>query len=188
MKLFIKYDINATCKKVLQEQLDKLELSYEIVAFGEVQLNEPISKEKLNLLQVGLSSYGNEILDNHKSVLIQKIKDVIKEMIYSEEKLPIAKTSAYLAEKLNYSYGYISNLFSDVTYTSIENFIILQRIERAKQLITSNDLTFTEIAWKLNYSSVAHFSTQFKNVTGLTPTTFQRIINKRRSTYSKEAL
>ena len=181
MKLHIKYDIQSLCKIVLQQQLDKLNLKYAIITFGEIDLKEEVSPEKLSLIGDELGKYGMEIIDNHKSILIQKIKDVIVEMVYMEDKLQTAKTSSYLADKLNYSYGYISNLFSEITYTSIENYIILQRVERAKQLIQVNNLTFTEIAWKLNYSSVAHFSNQFKNVTGLTPTAFQRILNKRRN-------
>jgi len=111
--------------------------------------------------------------------LVQKIKDTITEMVNSEEPLTV-KSSVYLTEKLNHSYGYLSNLFSEVTYTSIENFIIIQKIELAKNLIINNQLTLTEIAFKLNYSSVAHLSTQFKNITGITPSAFQRIIAKRR--------
>ena len=181
MKLYIKYDIKAACEKMLQEQLDKLELDYEITGFGEVDIKEAISSKKLEQLTIGLNNYGSEIVESHKSILIQKIKDAIVEMVYMEEKLPSSKTSFYLAQKTGHSYNYISNVFSHITYTSIVNFIILQKIERAKQLIISNELTATEIAWKLNYSSVAHFGNQFKNITGLTPRTFQRIINKRRT-------
>lgn len=181
MKFYIKYDINVICKKVLQEQLDKLDLSYNLVAFSEVELNEKITEETLKQLSSNFNEYGIEIVESNKSILVQKIKDVIIEMVYMEVKLPNSKTSAYLADKLGYSYGYISNLFAEVTYTSIENFIILNRIELAKQFISSDELTFTEIAYKLNYSSLAHFCTQFKNTTGLTPTVFKRIILKRRS-------
>lgn len=102
-------------------------------------------------------------------------------MVFNEETVVNVKTSAYLADKLEHSYGYLSNLFSEVTYTSIENFLIIQKIEYAKQLIIKGDLSLTEIAFKLDYSSVAHLSTQFKNTTGITPTAFQRIITKRRA-------
>lgn len=181
MRLFIKYDMPTACKIILQEQLDKLKLDYSLDGFNEVEVNEPISGDKLIHMNTYLNNYGIEILDNPKSILIQKIKDAIIEMVYMEKKLPIFKISTFLAEKVDHSYGYISALFSEVTYTSIENFIIIQKIERAKQLIIMDDLTITEIAWELNYSSVAHFCTQFKNITGLTPTTFHRIINKRRN-------
>lgn len=184
MKFYIKYDINMACKTILQEQLDKLQIKYAITGFGEVELKEAVDTEKLRQLTADLGHYGMEIVESQKSILVQKIKDSIIEMVYIEDKLPNENISSYLADKLKHSYGYISNLFSDVTYTSIEKYIILQKTERAKQLIISGDLTFTEIAWKLNYSSVAHFSNQFKNTTGLTPSAFQRIINKRRNTVS----
>lgn len=180
MKLYIKYDINTTCKKVLEEQLEKEQLAYSLVSFGEIELMESLSGDQLKRLNEKLNNYGIEILESPKSILVQKIKDAIIEMVYMDEKLPTFKVSDYLTEKLKYSYGYLFNLFQEVTYTSIVNFIILQKTERAKQLMITNEFTITEIAWKLNYSSVAHFSNQFKNETGITPTTFQRIINKRR--------
>lgn len=185
MKLFVKYDINKACKMLLREQLEKLGVAHTITAFGEVEIEEPLSGEKMKSIATALNHYGIEIVESQKNIIIQKIKDAIIEMVFNEDALPSSKISYYLSEKLGYSYGYISNLFSDATFSSIENFIILQKIERAKQLITTNEYTFTEIAWKLNYSSVAHFSTQFKNATGLTPSAFQRIINKRREAAAK---
>ena len=178
MKIYIKYNLKAACEKILQEQLDTLDLRYALVAFGEVELKENIPNDKLKQLSSKLGNYGIEIVESHKSVLVQKIKNAIIEMVYMDEKLPNSKISSYLADKIGHSYGYISNLFSEITYTSIANFIALQKTERAKQLIMTNELTFTEIAWKLNYSSVAHFSTHFKDATGITPTAFQRIMNK----------
>ncbi len=180
MKLYLKYDINTICKQIVHEQLDRLGLPYSLLNFGELELIDNIPAEKLKQLNQNLTRFGIEIIENHKSILVQKIKDAIVEMVYSDEKLSTAKFSTYLAEKLGHSYGYISTIFSEVTYTSIGNFIILEKTERAKQIIASNELNFSEIAWKLNYSSVAHFSSHFKNATGLTPTAFQRIMNKRR--------
>jgi AraC-like DNA-binding protein len=179
MNLYLKYDTYLACKKILQEQFEKFQLSYALKSYWEVEIKEDLPGPTLNELSSSLYNYGIEIVGSHKSILVQKIKDAIIEMVYMEEKLPTSKTSTYLADKLNHSYGYISNIFSEVTYTSIENFIILQKIERAKELLITNELTITEIAWKLNYSSVAHLSNQFKNVTGLTPSMFQRIIIKR---------
>ena len=146
---------------------------------------EKINPLVFSALTEELKEYGIDIIENQKSVLVQKIKDTIIEMIHSPELVNV-KSSVYLAEKLSHSYGYLSNLFSDVTYTSIENYIILQKIEYAKQLIVSSDLSLTEIAFQLNYSSVAHLSTQFKNVTGITPSAFQRIITKRREIANKK--
>lgn len=188
MNLYIKYDFPVTCKRILQDLLEKLQIDYSILSFLEVELKDNIPASKLEELSAGLNNYGIKIVESHKSILVQKIKDAIIEMVFMEDKLPVSKTSEYLADKLKHRYGYISNLFSEVTYSSIENFIILQKIERAKQLLITNELTITEIAWKLNYSSVAHLSNQFKNVTGLTPSTFQRIINKRRTSQFENTL
>lgn len=179
MKIFTKFDYNMVCSRLLQDKLDALGLKYRIIAFGEVEFLEEISKEKFQELENELDLYGIEIIENQKTVLVEKIKEAINEMIQSEEPVSM-KASAYLADKLDHSYGYLSNLFSEVTFTSIENFIILQKIELAKNLIIKNNLSLTEVAYKLNYSSVAHLSTQFKNVTGITPSQFQRIISKRR--------
>lgn len=185
MKIFIKFDFNAVCRKVLEEKLIKHNIKYRMLGFGEVDVLEKIDMAVFAVLTEELREYGIDIIENQKSVLVQKIKDTIIEMIHSPE-LTNVKSSVYLADKLSHSYGYLSNLFSDVTYTSIENYIILQKIEYAKQLIVSSDLSLTEIAFQLNYSSVAHLSTQFKNVTGITPSAFQRIIIKRREIANKK--
>lgn len=181
MKLFIKFDFNTICKKVLETKLNELHIKYRILAFGEVELLEKIPADVYEALSNALKDYGIEIVENQKSILVQKIKDVIIDMVFNEESAINVKSSVYLSEKLGHSYGYLSNLFSEVTYTSVENFIIIQKIEYTKQLLLSTDLNLTEIAFKLNYSSVAHLSTQFKNNTGITPSAFQRIISKRRT-------
>lgn len=179
MKFYINYDKNTVGKKVLQEFLDQLQLTYTLNGHAEVEIND-ISDDKWKELTLRLKEYGIEIIENERNILIQKIKDAIIDIVNMEDNFPRPQSiSSYLTSKLNYKYGYISNLFSNSTYTSIENFIRIQRTERAKQLMISSALTCSEIAWKLNYSSVAHFSSQFKKVTGLTPTAFQRIINKR---------
>jgi len=180
MKLYIKYDINLACRVILQEQLEKFNIKYQLLDLGEIDFKENLSEETYNNLQEALSKYGIELLDNQKSQLIQKIKDTIIEMVYEKDKLPTSTISSYLADKLNLSYGYISNIFSENTYTSIENYIIMQKIERAKKLIIEEGLTLTEVSYKLNYSSVAHLSGQFKKTTGLTPSMFKRIVDKRR--------
>lgn len=180
MRLFIKFDINTICSLFLKQKLDELNLNYTTIGFGEIEIDEMIESEKFKAIKEELHPFGFEIVENQKSALVQKIKDVIVEMVFMDENYNNLKTSVYLSEKLNHSYGYLSNLFSEVTYSSIENFIILQKIERAKQLIIINELTLTEIAFLLNYSSLAHLSTQFKNTTGITPSTFQRIIRQRR--------
>lgn len=184
MKMNVKFDFNTICKKVLEEQLNSLNINYRILNFGEIELLEKLSKDTEKQLRAKLDEYGIEIIENQKTALVQKIKDVIVDMIFSEEQVQV-KASVYLSEKLGHSYGYISNIFSQVTYTSIENFIIIQKIEYAKQLLIIENLSLTDIAHRLNYSSVAHLSTQFKNTTGMTPSQFQKIINKRRDNIIK---
>lgn len=181
MNLYLKYDTYFACKKILQEQIEKFQLSYNLKSFWEVEFNEAVPGPTLEVLRSSLSYYGIQIVESHKNILVQKTKDAIIEIVYMDEELPILKTSSYLAEKLNHKYSYISNIFSEVTYSSVEKFYVLQKIERAKELLIANELTVGEIAWKLNFSSAAHFCKQFKNVTGLTPTIFQRIIKKRLS-------
>jgi AraC-like DNA-binding protein len=180
MKLFIKFDFNTICKRVLEYKLDELNIKYKILGFGEVEFLEKLTKEDYAAIQDSLNEYGIEIVENQKSILVQKIKDIIMDMVFNENTSVNTKTSVYLSEKLEHSYGYLSNLFSEVTYSSIENFLIIQKIEYAKQLLLNTELNLTEIAFKLNYSSVAHLSTQFKSNTGITPSAFQRIILKRR--------
>lgn len=180
MKIFIKFDFTAICNKVIEDKLSELNIKYKTLGFGEIEFLEKISNEDLKKLNDSLKEYGSEIVENQKSILVQKIKDTIVNMVFTEDGNINVKSSVYLSEKLEHSYGYLSNLFSEVTFTSIENFIIIQKIEYTKQLITNNQLTLTDIAYKLNYSSVAHLSTQFKKTTGITPSSFQRIISKRR--------
>ena len=180
MKLFIKFDFNAICTKVLEQELNNLNLNYKVLSFGEIEFLETLTKNKLEVLQQQFDIYGIEIVENQKSILVEKIKDTIRDMVFNDDIVVNTKSSVYLSETLGHSYGYLSNLFSEVTYTSIEHFTILQKIESAKSLIVKGDLSLTEIAFKLNYSSVAHLSGQFKKTTGITPSAFQRIITKRK--------
>ena len=179
MKLFIKFDINTICSLYLKQNLEQNNINFTTLGFGEIEIEDNMDAEALENLKTKLTPCGFEVVENQKSVLVQKIKDAIIELVFMDDNNNY-KSSVFLAEKLNHSYGYLSNVFSEVTYSSIENFIILQKIERAKQLIIINEMSLTEIAFLLNYSSVAHLSTQFKNTTGITPSAFQRIIKKRR--------
>ncbi len=182
MKLHIKYDINICCKIILQEQLDILEIPYTITGLGEVEIKRAVSIAKYNEFETSLRKYGIEIINDPKNVLTQKIKDAIVEMVYLKDALPMINISAYLAKKLNRSYAHLSATFSEVTFTTIQNFMIVQKIERAKHEINEGRETLTEIAFKLNFSSVAHLSSEFKRITGLTPSAFKRIIRKRKET------
>jgi AraC-like DNA-binding protein len=180
MKLFLRFDFNTISKNVLEAKFNELDIKFKILGFGEVELLKKLTSEEYDMLNDSLNEYGIEFVENEKSILVQKIKDAIIDMIFNEDTNVNVKSSVYLSEKIGHSYGYLSNLFSEVTFSSIENFMIIQKIEYTKQLILNTDLTLTEIAFKLNYSSVAHLSTQFKNTTGITPSAFQRIIFKRR--------
>lgn len=179
MKMYVKFDFNTLCRKVLEDKLKDQGLKYRLINSGEVELYESLTKEQCKVFKENLGSYGIEIIESQKTALVQKIKDTIVELVGSDEMIPV-KASIYIAEKLNHSYGYLSNLFSEIANTSIENFIIIHKIECAKELIISGKYNLTEIAQRLNYSSVAHLSTQFKNMTGLTPSQFQKIVTMRR--------
>lgn len=178
MKIYIKFDINVACRAILQEQLEKLDIRHELPDMGEVQILQTVPHEKMEALEANLKKYGIDILSDQKSQLIQRIKNTIVEMIH-RDKLPASKISLYLAEKIDMNYSYISTLFSEFTHSSIENYIITQKIERAKKLLLQ-ELSLTEISYQLNYSSVAHLSGQFKKITGLSPSNFKKIIDARK--------
>ncbi|MCW3122303.1 MAG: transcriptional regulator, AraC family [Flavipsychrobacter sp.] len=169
------------CIMVVKSELEKQELPYSSVELGQAEITSGISADKLEQLRAGLLKSGLELMDDKKSVLIQKIKSVIIEVVhYSEEPLTV-NFSDFLSQKLQHDYTYLANLFSEVQGTTIEQFIITHKIERVKELLVYNELTLTEIAYQMHYSSVAYLSTQFKKVTGLTPSHFKKLREKRRS-------
>ena len=181
MKLFIKYMVSNRCKMVVKEILKELNLHFILGDLGEVEIMENISLEQREYLKKELIESGLELMDDKKSILIEKIKNIIIQMIhYSEEDIKI-NFSDYLSEKLHHNYNYLANLFSDTQGTTIEHFIIYNKIERVKELMIYGELTITEIAYKMNYSSVAHLSSQFKKVTGLAPSHFKQLKDKRRN-------
>lgn len=177
--------VSIRCKMVVKAELNKLRLHYITVDLGEIEIMENITAEQREALRKGLHSSGLELMDDQKAILIEKIKSVIVEMVHYSEDLPKINFSDYLSEKLNYDYTYLSNLFSEVTGITIEHFIIAHKIERVKELLVYDELNLSEISYKLNYSSVAHLSAQFKKVTGLTPTFFKKLKHKKRSTLDK---
>lgn len=185
--MYVKFDFNTLCMKVLEEKLKDYGLKYRLLNFGEVELYESLTQEQCKVFRENLEDYGIEIVEGQKTALVQKIKDTITEFVSSDEAIPV-KASIYISEKLNHSYGYLSNVFSEVAHSSIENFIIIQKVEYAKELIISRSFNLTEIAQRLNYSSVAHLSTQFKNLTGITPSYFQKIISMRRKIQHQNTL
>lgn len=165
----------------VKEELKKLGLHYIVVDLGEVEIMENLSVDQQEQLKTGLHNSGLELMDDKKSVLIEKIKNVITEMIHFAEEAPKTNYSDYISEKLNYDYTYLSNLFSEVKGITIQQFIIVHKIEKAKELLLYDELNLTEISYKLHYSSVAHLSNQFKKVTGLSPSHFKQLKDKRRS-------
>ena len=181
MKLFIKYMVSMRCKMAVKAELDKLGLHYTRVELGEVEIMENTSEEQLTQLKIGLIQSGLELMDDQKSILIEKIKNTIIEMAHYNGELPKINFSDHLSDKLKHDYTYLANLFSEVTGITIEHYIITHKIERVKELLLYDELTLTEISYKLNYSSVAHLSNQFKKVTGLTPSFFKQLKNKRSS-------
>lgn len=187
MKVYLKFDYVQLTKKIVQDRLTELGYKFNIMGFGEFNFLEKVPNSKMVELTSIFREYGIDIVENQKSVLVQKIKDAIIEMVHSEKPLQV-KSSVFIADKLNLSYAYLSNVFSEVTYTSIENFIIIQKIELAKQLMINTPMNLTEISIQLNYSSVAHLSTQFKHTTGMTPSAFQKIIQKRRALSAKNSI
>ncbi len=164
---------------IVKSELENLGLHFTIVELGEVDIKEKLSAKKTRQLETALLKSGLELLEDKKSILIEKIKNIIVEMIHYSDEPPTFNFSVYLSEKLKYDYNYISNLFSEVKGITIEHYIIAHKIERAKELLIYNELTLTEIAYKLHYSSVAHLSNQFKKVTGLTPSFFKNMKHKR---------
>ena len=181
MKLYIKNMVCIRCKMVVKDDLTKLGIPFTVVELGEAEITGNISDSQRDQLRSALLKSGLELMDDKKSVLIERIKKIIIELVhYSEEPLTI-NLSEYLSQKTNYDYTYLANLFSEVQGTTIEKFFITHKIERVKELLVYNELTLTEIAYKMHYSSVAHLSTQFKKVTGLTPSYFKQLKDKRRS-------
>lgn len=173
--------VSNRCKMTVKEELKKLGLHFVLVELGEVDIMDDLNVEQLEELKTALLNSGFELMDDKKAVLVERIKNTIIEMVHhSDENIKI-KLSDYLSEKLNHNYTYMANLFSAVRGITIEQFVIAHKVEKIKELILYDELNITEIAWKMNYSSVAHLSNQFKKVTGLTPSHFKQLKNKRRN-------
>lgn len=176
------------CKLVVKSELEKLGLHYSSIELGEVEITDKISKSQLESLSVALKLTGLEIMENSKKILVEKIITSIIELIhFSDEQIKV-NLSEYLSEKLSHSYTYLSNLFSEVKGTTIEQFHLNQKIEKVKEFLVYDELNLTEIAWKLHYSSVSHLSNQFKKMTGLTQSHFKNLKKKRRVTPDKRKL
>jgi AraC-like DNA-binding protein len=167
---------------VVKSELKKLGIHYTSVELGAAEIMENITDEQREELRKGLKCSGLELMDDTKAILIEKIKNIIVELVHYADDEPVkVNFSDYLAKKLDYNYTYLANIFSETTGINIEHFIITHKIERVKELLIYDELTLGEIAYRLNYSSVAHLSNQFKKVTGLTPTFFKQLKDKRRN-------
>lgn len=173
--------VSARCKTAVKEVLKKLRLHFILVELGEVEIMEDISEDQREQLKTALLILGFELIDDRRSILIEKIKHIVIEMVHNTDEPIKIKFSNYLSGKLNHDYTYMANLFSDVQGTTIGQFIISHKIERIKELIIYDELSISEIAWKMNYSSVAHLSNQFKKITGLSPSHFKQLKDKRRN-------
>ncbi len=182
MKLHIKHMVSNRCKMAVKEELKKLGLHYIVVELGVVEIMEDLSAVEREELRKALAEWGFELMDDRKSVLIDKIKAAILEMIHQKDEMRKVNFSNFLSQKLNEEYSFLASLFSEVQGTTIEQFIISHKVEYIKELIIYGELSITEIAWKMNYSSVAHLSNQFKKVTGLSPSHFKQLKDIRRGT------
>jgi AraC-like DNA-binding protein len=174
--------VSLRCKMMVKEELKKLGLEYVFVDLGTIEVLEDITELQREQLKENLLRSGLELLDDKRAILIEKIKNVITEMIHYSDEVPDVNYSDYISKKLNYDYTYLANIFSEVKGITIQQFIIIHKIERVKELLLYDELNLTEIAWKLHYSSVAHLSNQFKKVTGLTPSFYKKLKQKRNGT------
>lgn len=180
MKIHIKYMVSLRCKNLVQNELNNLSIPYLSVELGTVELEGTITRKQLEQLRAALLESGLVIMEDKKAFIIEKIKITIIEMIHHSEDLPKFKFSEHLSNKLKYDYTYLANLFSITEGITIAHFILLHKIERIKELIIYDELSLTEISYKMNYSSAAALSNQFKKITGLTPSFFKSLTDLRR--------
>ena len=171
--------VSLRCKMMVKAELEKLGILYKTIDLGMVETFENINDELWEKLKNNLLKSGLELLDSKKSILIEKIKNVITEMIHYTDELPNVNYSDYISGKLDYDYTYLANTFSEVKGITIQQFIIINKIEKVKELLLYDELNLTEISNKLHYSSVAHLSNQFKKITGLTPSYYKQLKQKR---------
>lgn len=175
MRLYIKNMVCLRCKMVVEDVLKKLGLRYSKVELGTVEGVSEISDTQRSQLKEDLHRSGLELQEDRKDILIEKIKNVIIKMVHSLEELPIVNYSYYISSAIGLDYTYLANTFSSVKGITIQQYIIKHKIEKVKELLLYGDMNLTEISYKLNYSSVAHLSSQFKKVTGYTPSDFKHM-------------
>ena len=178
--LFIKNMVCNRCIMVVQNELDKLSLDVKNIKLGEVILGKELTDEQKKNFETVLISLGFELIDDKKSRIIEKVKNIIIELVHHQGSNAKSNLSDVLTSKLHHDYNYLSNLFSEIENTTIEKYFIAQKIEKVKELLVYDELSLSEIAFRLNYSSVAYLSNQFKKVTGLTPSYFKQIKEEKR--------
>ncbi|MES2618223.1 MAG: helix-turn-helix domain-containing protein [Bacteroidota bacterium] len=180
MKIYVKNMACESCKAFVKEALEELDITPIKIELGEIETKKDVTDDEKLQLNRKIKTVGLELLEKKQGVLIEKIRKVMIDYVYKSDEKPNIKFSVLLSEELDYSYTYLANFFSEVEATTIEQYIISLKIERIKELIIFDEITFSEIAHKMHYSSVAHLSAQFKKTTGLTPTHFKKLKNKRR--------
>ncbi len=181
MKYYIKYMVSLRCKIIVKQELQRLGIKYAMIDLGYVEIDEDISHELRELLRVNLLVSGLELMNDKRSILVEKVKSVIIEMIHYMDDVPKVNNSDYISEKLSLDYTYLSNIFSEVKGITIQQYIIIHKIEKVKELLLYDELTLSEISYRLHYSSVGHLSNQFKKITGLSPSFFKSLKKKRQS-------
>ncbi len=172
--------VSLRCKMVVHQELEKLGVNNALVELGTIELLDDLNPAQLKIFSNNLKKLGLELLDDKKSILIEKIKAVVIEMIHSADGFPNENFSDYISKALNYDYTYLANTFSEVKGITLQHYIILNKIEKVKELILYNELNLTEIAYQLNYGSVSHLSAQFKKITGLSPSFYKKMKHKRK--------
>ena len=182
MKVYIKNMVSLRCKMIVKEEFERLGLRYAVIDLGMVETPEDLTLDHRSKLKENLLQSGLELMDDKKSEVIEQIKNVVVSMIHYSDEVPKVNYSDYISEKLSYNYNYLSNLFSEAKGITIQQFIIIHKIERVKELLLYDELNLTEISYKMHYSSVAHLSNQFKKVTGYSPSIFKQFQHKRLTT------
>jgi len=172
--------VSLRCKMIVKQELQKLNIDHGIIDLGEVEIRGELDEYQHKNLRIALSKSGLELMENKKAILIEKIKTLVIEMVYYEDEYLFEKNSEYISRKLNLNYTYLATIFSEAAGINLEQYIIAHKIEKAKELIIYDELNLTEISYKLGYKSVSHLSAQFKKLTGLTPSFFKQLREKRR--------
>jgi AraC-like DNA-binding protein len=177
--------VSLRCKNLVIAKLEKLDIPYNNVELGYADVNRELNETQLYKLNYELKSAGLEILENHNAIIIEKIKRIIVELVHYDDSSPLVNLSDYIAEKLGLDYGYLTNLFTKVKGETIQQYFIKHKIEKAKELILYDEKSLTEIADILHYSSIAHFSNQFKKMTGVAPSVFKKLKIERKINIEK---